>query len=60
MRMMLVARMLIKVVPSLFARMPPTRGVQVLFNPYAESNKPNSVWDVPSSRCNRLFKGPKK
>ena len=54
-----VARMLVYVVPSLLARMPPTRGVQVLFREKAEMSRENSVLSVPISRARRDLSGPK-
>ena len=50
--------MLVNVVPMLLARMPPSRGVQVLLRLNAEINRLNSVLDVPISRARRLFSGP--
>ena len=54
-----MARMLVNVVPRRLARIPPTSGVHVLFRLNAESSSPNSVCDVPISRCRRLFSGPR-
>ena len=53
-----VARMLVKVVPIVLARIPPSNGVQVLFRLNAEIKRLNSVCDVPSSREMRLLSGP--
>lgn len=54
-----MARMLVKVVPSLLASSPPTRGVQVLLRENAEIIRENSVLLVPISRARRDFRGPK-
>lgn len=53
-----VATILVSVVPSLLAIMPPTRGVHVLFKLNAEISKLNSVLDVFISRASRDFSGP--
>ncbi len=42
-KMIPVARMLVYVVPSVLARIPPSSGVQVLFRLKAEINRLNSV-----------------
>lgn len=54
-----VARILVVVVPSLLAKMPPTRGVQVELRENAEMRRENSVLSVPISRAKRDFKGPR-
>lgn len=54
-----VAIMLVKVVPNLLARRPPTRGVHVLFSENAEIKSENSVLSVPISRDNLDFRGPR-
>ena len=48
-----------KVVPSLLASSPPTRGVQVLLRENAEIIRENSVLLVPISRARRDLRGPK-
>ena len=53
-----VAMMLVTVVPSLLAIMPPIRGVHVLFKLNAEISRLNSVLDVFISRESRDFSGP--
>ena len=57
-RMTPVANILVNVVPKRLARIPPTSGVQVLFKPKADNSKPNSVLEVPISRCSLLLRGP--
>lgn len=54
-----VAMMLVKVVPSLLASRPPTKGVQVLFNENAEIKSENSVLSVPISRESLDLRGPR-
>ena len=53
-----VASILVKVVPSLLARTPPTRGVHVLFKENAEMRRENSVLSVPISLDRRDLSGP--
>jgi hypothetical protein len=58
-KMIPVAKILVNVVPSLLAKIPPTRGVHVLFRVNADIRRLNSVLDVPNSRMNRDLRGPK-
>jgi hypothetical protein len=58
-RMMPVAKILVNVVPSLLAKIPPTSGVHVLFRVKADIRRLNSVLDVPNSRRNRDLRGPR-
>lgn len=53
-----VAKILVKVVPSLLANRPPTNGVHVLFKLRAATIRLNSALFVPISRDSRDFKGP--
>jgi hypothetical protein len=50
--------MLVNVVPSLLANIPPTNGVHVLFKLIAATIKLNSVLLVPISRDSRDLSGP--